>query len=140
MLYRLDVDRLQIEYSSLHIFCCRENPYFFFLFYFFFLNLTLCNWSLFAELCLEKLTVRSTGPMTAACFLPILTSAPKLSSLHFTGIHLSQQFFHTLTGTLTNNHFRLLKNATYFCHACKKEVHFNVTLLYITYITLLPWY
>ncbi|KAI2663216.1 Leucine-rich repeat-containing protein 41 [Labeo rohita] len=49
------------------------------------------------ELCLEKLTVRSTGPMTAACFLPILTSAPKLSSLHFTGIHLSQQFFHTLT-------------------------------------------
>ncbi|XP_073707706.1 leucine-rich repeat-containing protein 41-like [Garra rufa] len=51
------------------------------------------------ELCLEKLTVRSTGPMTVACFLPVLTSAPKLSSLHFTGIHLSQQFFHTLSGS-----------------------------------------
>ncbi|KAL1273367.1 hypothetical protein QQF64_029229 [Cirrhinus molitorella] len=59
------------------------------------------------ELCLEKLTVRSTGPMTVACFLPVLTSAPKLSSLHFTGIHLSQQFFHTLSGS--NPSLKVLK-------------------------------
>ncbi|XP_043097770.1 leucine-rich repeat-containing protein 41 isoform X2 [Puntigrus tetrazona] len=51
------------------------------------------------ELCLEKLTVKSTGPMRVACFLPFLTSAPKLNSLQFTGIHLSQRFFHTLTGS-----------------------------------------
>ncbi|KAF4111833.1 hypothetical protein G5714_006628 [Onychostoma macrolepis] len=59
------------------------------------------------ELCLEKLTVRSTGPMTVACFLPVLTSAPKLNNLHFTGIHLSQQFFHTLTGS--NPSLKVLK-------------------------------
>ncbi|XP_042613462.1 leucine-rich repeat-containing protein 41 [Cyprinus carpio] len=59
------------------------------------------------ELCLEKLTVRSTGPMTVTCFLPVLKTAPKLSSIHFTGIHLSQQFFHTLTGS--NPSLKVLK-------------------------------
>ncbi|KAK7144201.1 hypothetical protein R3I94_010580 [Phoxinus phoxinus] len=48
------------------------------------------------ELCLEKLSVKSTGPMTVKCFLPALTWAPKLSSLHLTGIHLSPRLFHTL--------------------------------------------
>ncbi|XP_026070273.1 leucine-rich repeat-containing protein 41 isoform X1 [Carassius auratus] len=59
------------------------------------------------ELCLEKLTVRSTGPMTVTCFLPVLKLTPKLSSLHFTGIHLSQEFFHTLTGS--NPSLKVLK-------------------------------
>lgn len=48
------------------------------------------------ELCLEKLMVKSTGPMTVKCFLPALTWAPKLTSLHLTGIQLSPRFFHTL--------------------------------------------
>ncbi|XP_077055927.1 leucine-rich repeat-containing protein 41 [Siphateles boraxobius] len=48
------------------------------------------------ELCLEKLSVKATGPMTVKCFLPALTWAPKLTSLHLTGIHLSPRFFHTL--------------------------------------------
>ncbi|XP_067314990.1 leucine-rich repeat-containing protein 41 [Pseudorasbora parva] len=51
------------------------------------------------ELCLEKLSVKSTGPVIVKCFLPALTWTPRLSSLHMTGIRLSPQFFHTLTGS-----------------------------------------
>ncbi|XDV36469.1 hypothetical protein PO909_006239 [Leuciscus waleckii] len=48
------------------------------------------------ELCLEKLSVKSTGPMSVKCFLPALTCAHKLTSLHLTGVHMSSRFFHTL--------------------------------------------
>ncbi|XP_016416377.1 leucine-rich repeat-containing protein 41 isoform X2 [Sinocyclocheilus rhinocerous] len=72
------------------------------------------------ELRLEKLTVRSTGPMTVACFLPVLTSAPKLNSLHFTGIHLSQQFFRTLTGS--NPSLKVLKLEDINLSDCHQEI------------------
>ncbi|XP_016339361.1 leucine-rich repeat-containing protein 41 [Sinocyclocheilus anshuiensis] len=72
------------------------------------------------ELCLEKLTVRSTGPMTVACFLPVLTSAPKLNSLHFTGTHLSQQFFHTLTGS--NPSLKVLKLEDINLSDCHQDI------------------
>ncbi|XP_051996174.1 leucine-rich repeat-containing protein 41 [Xyrauchen texanus] len=48
-------------------------------------------------LCLEKLTVKSTEvPMTVESFLMVLKWAPKLSSLHITGIHHARPLLHTL--------------------------------------------